>query len=337
MEAGDFLFGVADDVEVLLPGIVAVHRLEHPGAARLDREVEGFADFGIMGHRVDELTGAIPGVGGHKPHPEVAREVRDRLQKFREVHPFLAVFAVGVDVLAEEGDLLVAGGNQFLRLPEDVLGAAGALSAPDQRDDAVGAEVVAAVHDRQARADLVLPEGRDALGDDAVNLFGVVDPPAAAGDGVEDGLVEQLRQLIEGVGAEDQVDAREGLFQFVRNLFLLGHAAAEGNQHLPPGLLLVGGLAEDAEDLLLGVFPDGTGVVEGDVGLFDRVGELAAHFGQHPFDLFAVVHILGAAERPDQRLRRAAVAGPQQPLILFAEGPLGLHFHFPDMLNTQNA
>ena len=59
------------------------------------------------------------------------------------------VVAVRVHVLAEERDLAVALRGELARLRDDLVERAAALRAAAERDDAVGAGLVAAVDDRQ--------------------------------------------------------------------------------------------------------------------------------------------------------------------------------------------
>lgn len=50
--------------------------------------------------------------------------------------------AVGIDVLAEEGDLLVAARFEVVELAEDRLYVARALASASIRNDAIGAEIL---------------------------------------------------------------------------------------------------------------------------------------------------------------------------------------------------
>ena len=55
--------------------------------------------------------------------------------------------AVGIDVLAQQGHFDAPGGQKIGNLGDDGLGLPAGLPAPDIRDHAVGAEIVAALHD----------------------------------------------------------------------------------------------------------------------------------------------------------------------------------------------
>ena len=106
------------------------------------------------------------------------------------------------------------------RLGDDVCEAARALAAAHVGDDAVGAEVVAAVHDAQPGLGPPRAPHGQALGHDALARL----------DG-EDALMRVARLLIELgeapelVRAEDEVDDTEALPQLLGHLGPLGHAA----------------------------------------------------------------------------------------------------------------
>ena len=63
-----------------------------------------------------------------------------------------------------------------------------------------------------------------------------------------------------------------------------------------------------AVNALFRVLADGAGVEQDDVGLIFIARELVAHLAQHTHEHLAVGHVLLAAERVDQRERRAGAA-----------------------------
>src|SRR5699024_12464217 len=89
------------------------------------------------------------GVAGHEADGVNPRHGAQQVEQVGEVHllPFVQHLAVTVDVLAQQGDLLVAGFHQALELGQDVRRAAALFPAADVGHDAVGAEVVAPVHE----------------------------------------------------------------------------------------------------------------------------------------------------------------------------------------------
>ena len=204
--------------------------------------------------------------------------------------PQSQVLAVGVHVLAQEGDVLIARRNELPCLPDHVLGLAGALPAPDVGHDAVGAEVVAAVHDGEPGLHAAVPPLGDALGHGAVALLGGEDPLFAG-----HGLFQQLREAPELVGPEDQVHDGIGLLDLLGDVGLLHHAAADGDDLPGPGLFGVVQGAHVAEDPHLRVLPHGAGVHHDHVRLELVLGKAVAHLGQIAPQLFAVGLVLLAA------------------------------------------
>ena len=109
-------------------------------------------------------------------------------------------------------------------------------------------------------------------------------------------LPEKLREAPHGLGPEDQVHVGVGLLHPLAHPLLLGHAAAEAQDHGGVGFLGVAESAQVAEDPVLRVLPHGAGVEEGQVGLRRVTHQGEAHLLQHPHELLAVRHVLLAAE-----------------------------------------
>ncbi len=61
--------------------------------------------------------------------------------------PFWLVFAVAVDVLAEEGDLFIALAHEHRAFFDNAFGRAGDFFAAGVGDDAIGAKLIAAADD----------------------------------------------------------------------------------------------------------------------------------------------------------------------------------------------
>ena len=132
-------------------------------------------------------------------------------------------------------------------------------SGPDVGDDAVGAEVVAPVHDGYPGLHLVLADHRDALGDGA-GLVGGLEDAAPVG---EQGM-EHLGELPQGVGAEHQIHVAVGLADLLGDPGLLGHTAAQTDELVRVAALGVDQGPQIAQHPLLGVLPDGAGVDDDD-------------------------------------------------------------------------
>ena len=112
------------------------------------------------------------------------------------------------------------------------------------------------------------------------------------------------------MSAENHIDPRKALLDLFGDMLLLGHTAAQPNQHFFSSGFLMGGLSDDSEHLLLGVFADRAGVVQGDIRFFDRVGKGAAHFFEHSHQFFAVVYVLCTAKALDQCTGRSSEPFP---------------------------
>ena len=277
-------------IQIGLPVVVAVHGLQHPAGAGLERQVELGRHLGAAGHGLKEFLRGVPGVAGHKAHKEVPGNGVNPGQQVGKVDLQPQILAVAVHVLAQEGDVLIPLRHQLAHLVHDALRVPGALPAPDVGHDAVGTEVVAAVHDGHPGLDLPLADHRQALGDAAVGVFGGEHPLP-----FPQHLVQQLRELPQGVGAEDQVHVAEGAADFVRHMGLLHGAAAQADHllRLPP--LGVGEGPHVAQHPQLRVLPDGAGVDDDHIRLSGILGEAVAHLPEHPPDLLAVRLILLAA------------------------------------------
>ena len=294
---------VGDHFLVLCARVGAVHRLQNAVAAGLDGEVELLCNVLAARHRVEELVGRVLRLARHKPEPVVARDGVDGGEQVCKVVIGVKIFAVAVHVLAEEGDLLVALGDEAAALLDDLLRLAAALAAAHIGHDAVRAEVVAAVHDAHPRAHAALAHDGQVLGDAAVLVL----------DG-EDALILRI-YLVQQLGepplrlrAEHQVNVVVGVFHLVGHDLLLRHAAAEADDLIGLGGLRVAETAQMAVDPLFRVLADGAGVEQDDVGLILVARELVAHLAQHAHEHLAVCHVLLAAERVDQRERRAGAA-----------------------------
>ena len=181
---------------------------------------------------------------------------------------------------------------------------AGALAPAHIRHDAVGAEVVAPVHDRQPRLDAAVALLGDALGHAAVRGRDGEHPPVLGADGVQ-----QLREAPQLVRAKDEVDDAVGLFQLLGHVLLLRHAAADRDDLIGVARLGVRQRADVAEHARLGVLAHGAGVHDDDVGRKFVLCEVKAHGAQIAAQLFAVGLVLLAAVGIDHGQRLAAAGG----------------------------
>ncbi len=219
------------------------------------------------------------------------------------------VVAVRVDVLAEQRDLAVAGGGDRAGLLDDLVERPAALRAAAERNDAVGARLVAAVDDRQPGGGRGLATdgaARDCAGPRPGQVIRGADerPPD---DGRRPGQdpdrrlrrreTEAVDELGLLVGSEEQVDRREPLPQ-PGPVGLADRATGHDDAHPGVRLLEPRQLPLPADDLLLRGLPDRAGVDHDQVGRLER-RRLRAARGQQPAGhLLGVAAVHLAAERP---------------------------------------
>ena len=206
--------------------------------------------------------------------------------------------AVGIDVLAEQGDLAHALVGQAGDLGEHVVERPRHLFAAGVGNDAVGAVLGAAFHDRDEGGRALDPRRRQVvelldLGKADVDLRPLL--ALLAG--------QHRRQPVQGLRSEHEVDVGRALDD--RRAFLAGDAAADADQRAL--VLQVLDPAEVAEHLVFGLLADRAGVEQDQVGLLDVVGRLVAGGGvQHVGHLVRVVDVHLAAEGLDEDLRLRA-------------------------------
>ena len=209
-------------------------------------------------------------------------------QQLGEGLPVAELDAVGVHVLAQQGDLDGTVVDERLDLGQDLAGAAVLFLAAQGRDDAEGAGVVAAHGDRYpARVDGVALGGQG--GGKDVERF----EDLQLGLIVVAGPVQQRRQGTDIVGAEHGIHPRGFLEDGLA--VLLRETAADGDLHARVGFLDRGEDAEVAVQLVVGVFPDRAGVEDHDVGQLAGGGDVACGF-QHAGHPLGIVHVHLAAE-----------------------------------------
>jgi hypothetical protein len=270
------------------------------------------ADLRLRRDGVDELEAGILRVAGHEADVIVPRDGAKQVQQVGKIHLLLKALAVAVDVLAQQGDLLVARLHEALELGEDVAGLPALFAATDVGHDAVGTEVVAAVHDGQPCAELALAADGDVLHDDGA-LGWLHQHPLV----LLQLLGDELGQGVDAVHAEDEVNVGVALAQLLHDVLLVGHAAAESDDKAALFLLQALEGAHVAENALLGVLTDGTGVKEDEVGILGLVAQAVADVHQHALDALAVVDVLltavavdegrGVVGQPDQLSRRVVM------------------------------
>ncbi len=149
-----------DFFEILLLRVDPVHLFQDAARSRLHGEMDEFAEGREIADRLHQLEGDVDRVGGHEADAFHAGDFVEPIEKVVEkAVPFGLVFAVAVDVLAEQGDLFIALFDEHAALFDDALGRAGDLLAACIGDDAVGAEFIAAADDRDVGFDWIVSLG----------------------------------------------------------------------------------------------------------------------------------------------------------------------------------
>ena len=232
-------------------------------------------------HEADALE---PG-HGVEAREELGERGRARLPAAPEVAP------VGVDVLAEQGHLAHAVGDQRLGLRDQVLDRPAALGAADVRDDAVGAEVGAAAHDLQPRLERALAAGSEA----AAEVRAVLEVAGGARVRRLHGGPQQLRQPVQVLRAEGAVDEREAR----EEARLLRLRQAAGHEDHARGVLALEPRrrAEVAGEAVVRALAHRAGVVDEHVSAVGLVGALQALGLEQRADALGVVLVHLAAER----------------------------------------
>ncbi len=301
-DAGHGPAGVLDEFEVLRNGVMAIHLGQYPVRAALHRQMQVLAQVRLRGNGVNELMAGVLRVAGHEADLIIAGHRAEQVEQVGKIHLLFQALAVAVDILAQQGDLLVARFHKAPELGQDIAGLAALFAAADIGHDAVGAEVVAAVHNGQPGAELALAPDGDVLHDNGALSRLQKDPLMLL-----QLLRNELRQGVDAVHAEDEVHIRVALAQLFHHMLLVGHAAAQADHQA--GLFLLQALERThiAENALLGVLADGAGVEEDEVGVFGLVAQAVADIHQHTLDALAVVDVLLAAVAVDEGQRRGVV------------------------------
>ena len=281
---GDDVADAVHPLQVLLDSVAAAHAGEDVVVGGLDGDVEVLADLGEVGHGADDAFGHVTGVGGEEADTPQLWGVVDGGEQVGEVRLVVQIFAVGLDGLAQEGDLAHAVGTVGCDLAGDIVDGAGALAAAAVGDDAVGAELIAAVDD----------------GDEGGGAFGLgegVGPELAAQVGVGHEVAEDD---LEALGSGPDVDVGEAGAEVVRAG--ADHAAHNGDLE---GRLTVAFLfhateaAQVAGGAVLRLLADDAGVDDGEIGVLRPGGLLPAELGEAGGELVGVGHVHLAAFGPD--------------------------------------
>ena len=240
-------------------------------------------------HNVDQLVACVLGVAGHKAQDKIALDLVKLGKQIGKI--VVLALGVGVDVLPKQRNILVALCHQLANLGNDLLLISAALSAAHIGHDAIGAEIVAAVHNGHPRAVVAASRDGHALGYDVLGLL-----RAENATGARDLLPEQLGKTVQGCRAEGQVHVRILVLDILAAVLLRHHTAADRNDQRGLFGFEVLILPHDGKCLLLGVLANGAGVDRDQIGICGVGAKLVAHVLRHTRKLFAVRLVLLAAK-----------------------------------------
>ena len=164
-QLGHDLAAIVRQLQIFLAVIVPVHGLQHPVVAGLEGQVELLGDPGVFRNGIKEFFACVLRVARHEAQPEVSRQLCDLGHEVGKINAQPQILAVGVDVLAQKRNVLIARRDEALDFFENLLGPSRALPPAHIRHDAVRAEIVAAVHDRHPRLEIGRAHDGDTLGD----------------------------------------------------------------------------------------------------------------------------------------------------------------------------
>ena len=134
-------------IEIFVECVFTVHFLQDTVGARLHGKMHEAAYLRVFGNGGDEIFGEIFGVARHKPESELTLVLADFPQQIGEIESAVRVVPVRVDVLPQQRDLLIPFVEQGSHFRNDMFGTAAAFPSAHIRHDAIGAEIIAAVHD----------------------------------------------------------------------------------------------------------------------------------------------------------------------------------------------
>ena len=255
-------------------------------------EVRNFPEHG------DDLWGEIFRMRSHETQPGESGQFRHLTQQAceRRVAGSVLIEAVGVHILAEQGDFLRAVVDERPAFVKDGSGVAGFLTAPREGDDAVGAEVVTALHnvDEGHWRDLAFTlrgQGGIAFGVD----FGKVGEVQAQGR-ISMQPFDGVGSHGEPVAAHDQPYLRETLKEARADL--LGHASRDHGKRAGHAAGFIFDAPKRGIDFLFRFVAHRAGVEDDDFRLFKgRFDEPPALQG--PGEPKRVVDVHLAAKRDD--------------------------------------
>ena len=145
--AWDALADLGYQSAVLIHGVASDHALEDGIVARLDRDLNVLADFREAGHSLNDSLLHVGGMRGQEADAPQALDSVDSGQEVGQIGLARQVVAIGVHVLTQQGYLSRPAFHQAFHLFDNLVHRSASLPPSPQPDDAVGAEVIAALND----------------------------------------------------------------------------------------------------------------------------------------------------------------------------------------------
>ena len=245
------------------------------------------ADLREVPHRLYKFFRKVLWMRCDEPDPFYSLYFMQLIQKVRKVYILIEFPAIRVHVLAEEVYLLKTLCRKFFSLFVYINRRPAPLPPPRVRDNAVGAEVVAPIHNGHPCLYLSCPlywkyhRGVIRIYIDKCRLMTI--------ESCECISINQGLQAVYVVWPEDKVNIREPLKELFA--FLLGYAA--GNRDLEVRIVGLGLLqpSEIAIELMLGLFPYAAGIEDDHVGIAFASRLLVSIFREDSSNLFRVMDI----------------------------------------------
>ena len=273
------------------------------------------AHLGKIAHRPDHSRGHVTRVRARESNPRQAVDLLQPLQQSREIAAIVVWRLVVVDDLSEQLDFPGARVDRVARLGDDVGSRPHALVAARVRDDAEGAEFVAAFDDGDVGLDGI-EASRDAKRErDVAERVEIEDRRRTVGS--VNRAVHEYRETLQVLRADDHVHRVRTREDPVA--LLLRHAAGDGDDR--PRAFLdrhLTELAKTREEFFLGPLAHAAGVDDDDVcvaivgrGLVARLLEESGH-------ALGVVHVHLTTVRFDQVFSRHAFAFAFRFMFAFA-------------------
>ena len=256
----------------MLDRISAIHFLQHFIRSMLHRQMHMTRHLRRIRHRIHHIECHISRMRRHIAHALNAIHLVDRADQRPKVCPVSEIKTIRIHILPEERHLLIAFLRESLYLARDILHAAGQLTAAYIRHDAVRAELVAPLHDRDPCKDMRLTHRTKlAVVTHTVRIPLRLHHMAAA----RILLRNDLLQVMDMVRPDDEINDRHTLDELA--LILLCHAAGDPQKQMRIFILQLLDLPDLAIDLLLRILTDAAGIHDDDICLFHR---LCRHISQ---------------------------------------------------------